>query len=156
MLTRPEIETRARKVVVDYFAQVRRQDVTLTDATDFASDLGADSLDLIEITMHLEEAFDVEVPDSEAEENKTFGATVTWLVRKLGADDDAETCIACDIAFKDGDLVLNDASGGALHAACCGPERESYTNAAGAPLGPDDPIPEGYRWAKWPAAVVSA
>lgn len=74
----------------------------------------------------------------------------------LTPDDDTETCIACDIAFKDGDMVLNDESGGALHTACCGPERESYVNGNGEPLGPDDPIPEGYRWAKWPAAVEAA
>lgn len=67
-----------------------------------------------------------------------------------------ETCIACSIPFKDGDRVLNDTSGGALHAACCGPERESYTNADGGPLGPDDPIPEGYLWRPWPKRVVGA
>jgi hypothetical protein len=58
----------------------------------------------------------------------------------------AEACFACLVPFKPDDLVLNDVSGGTLHAACCGPERESYTNADGDPLGPDDPIPTGYRW----------
>ena len=56
-------------------------------------------------------------------------------------------CLACLGVFRLGDLVLDDAGGGTLHAACCGPERESYTNSNGDPLGPDDPIPTGYRWA---------
>lgn len=84
-LTPTEIDDRARKVVVDYFLQVRRKTVTLTYETDFAADLGADSLDQVEIVMHLEDAFDVEIPDAESEENKTFGATVRWLVTKLGS-----------------------------------------------------------------------
>lgn len=58
-----------------------------------------------------------------------------------------ERCVACDDPFKAGELVLPDASGGTIHAACCGPERESYTNADGDPLGPNDPIPTGYPWA---------
>lgn len=62
-----------------------------------------------------------------------------------------EQCIACDIAFVPGDLVLPDASGGSIHAACCGPERESYVNADGDPLGPDEPIPASSPW-KAPAA----
>lgn len=60
--------------------------------------------------------------------------------------DDEERCIACDVPFVFGDKVLNDSSGGLIHAACCGPERESYVNANGDPLGPDDPIPTGWAW----------
>lgn len=67
-------------------------------------------------------------------------------LRHLLATQDDDCCFACLIPFKAGDMVLDDASGGALHAACCGPERESYTNAEGGPLGPNDPIPAGYAW----------
>lgn len=55
-------------------------------------------------------------------------------------------CIACDLPLREGDLVMGDASGGLIHAACCGPERDSYVNAEGDPLGPDDPIPTGWEW----------
>lgn len=65
-----------------------------------------------------------------------------------------ERCIACAAPFRAGDLVLPDASGGTIHAACCGPERESYTNADGDPLGPNDLIPQGYAWS--PDPVVGA
>lgn len=57
-----------------------------------------------------------------------------------------ERCIACAVPLNDGDLVLSDESGGCIHAACCGPERESYANGDGEPLGPDDPIPEPWPW----------
>lgn len=161
MLSPAEIDDRARKVVVDYFLQVRRKDVTLTYETDFAADLGADSLDQVEIVMHLEDAFDVECSDAEAEENKTLGATLAWLVIKLDAkpdpNDDAEACFACLIPFHEGDMVIDDVSGGCLHVGCCGPEREGYVKDLDTeePLGPDDPIPTGYAWTKDPAAVAA-
>lgn len=60
--------------------------------------------------------------------------------------DDTEKCIACVKPFAADDMVLTDASGGLIHRDCCGPERESFTNAEGEPLGPDDPIPTGFRW----------
>jgi len=57
-----------------------------------------------------------------------------------------EECIACDAPFKPDDMAMTDESGGFIHVYCCGPERESYVNAQGEPLGPDDPIPTGFRW----------
>jgi hypothetical protein len=65
-----------------------------------------------------------------------------------------EDCIACGKAFAVGDAWLPDASGGAIHFGCCGPERESYTNAEGDPLGPDDPIPEPLIWEADPPIEV--
>lgn len=62
------------------------------------------------------------------------------------AGSDAETCIACRKSLVTGDRYYPDASGGFIHDDCCGPERESYTNADGEPLGPDDPIPEPAIW----------
>jgi hypothetical protein len=56
----------------------------------------------------------------------------------------AETCIACDIAFKEGDRVLHDVSGGSLHFDCCSPD--SYVNLeTGDPLPPGD-VPEPHIW----------
>lgn len=60
--------------------------------------------------------------------------------------DDITTCIACEKQIKFGDRVYDDASGGTIHAACCGPERESYTGPDGAPLKDGDPIPEPWVW----------
>ena len=57
-----------------------------------------------------------------------------------------ERCIACSAALKVGDLVLSDYSGGHIHADCCGPERESYVNDDGDPLGPHDSLPVPFVW----------
>ncbi|ADK99415.1 hypothetical protein [Brevundimonas subvibrioides] len=64
----------------------------------------------------------------------------------------ATYCLACDEVLKDDDIVMDDVSGDVLHVACCGPERDSYVKdiGTGEPLGPDDPIPTGYRWGDRP------
>ncbi|MBW8815560.1 MAG: hypothetical protein JF588_19235 [Caulobacterales bacterium] len=79
-----------------------------------------------------------------------------WQERAIAArnaspartDDDAECCMACEEPFKEGDRYYLDVSGGSLHAACAGPEREGYVKDVGTgdPLGPDDPIPEPLIW----------
>lgn len=56
-----------------------------------------------------------------------------------------EYCIACETPIKEGELYLPDASGGFLHRACIGPERECFTRN-GEPLKDGDPVPEGYVW----------
>lgn len=54
-------------------------------------------------------------------------------------------CFVCAVPFKDGDPYYPDASGGSLHAACCGPERESYT-IDDRPLRDGEAIPEPSIW----------
>ncbi len=55
---------------------------TLTEETSFKEDLGADSLDLFEMVMTLEEEFNVEIPSEDLEEIKTIG-DVEAYIRKL-------------------------------------------------------------------------
>jgi hypothetical protein len=55
-------------------------------------------------------------------------------------------CIACDEALREGQEVYADASGGFIHAACCGPARESYLGPTGQPLKAHEPIPPPRRW----------
>ncbi len=52
---------------------------TLTEATFFKEDLGADSLDLFEMVMAFEEAFDKEIPSEDLEQLTTIGAVVAYL-----------------------------------------------------------------------------
>jgi len=59
---------------------------------------------------------------------------------------DGLNCIACLKPLAWGDRYYSDQSGGFIHADCCGPERESYVNGDGEPLGPNDPIPEPSIW----------
>lgn len=69
--------------------------------------------------------------------------------------DESERCMACAVAFKAGDLVLDDVSGGVMHIACCGPERESYCDLeTGEPLAPGAPIPTGYAWEEDPVVAL--
>ncbi len=55
----------------------------VTDDASFVEDLGADSLDTVELVMDLEEEFDLEIPDEEAEKLTTVGAAIKYLEEKL-------------------------------------------------------------------------
>ena len=52
---------------------------TITMETTFIDDLGADSLDIVELVMALEEEFDIEIPDSDAEKVVTVGDVVDYI-----------------------------------------------------------------------------
>ena len=51
----------------------------------FIDDLGADSLDIVELIMAMEEEFDVEIPDDDAEKMQTIGDAINYLKSKLAA-----------------------------------------------------------------------
>ncbi|MCS7233229.1 MAG: acyl carrier protein [Synergistetes bacterium] len=53
----------------------------------FIDDLGADSLDIVELIMAIEEEFDIEIPDEDAEKLTTVGAAVEYIKNKLGIED---------------------------------------------------------------------
>ena len=52
------------------------------DDAKFVEDLGADSLDVVELVMALEEKFDIEIPDDEAEKIQTLNDVVTYIESK--------------------------------------------------------------------------
>ena len=70
---------RVKKVVVEQL-EVSEEEVTPTAS--FVDDLGADSLDVVELVMGLEEEFDVEIPDQEAEKIATVGDAVAYIEDK--------------------------------------------------------------------------
>jgi acyl carrier protein len=51
----------------------------------FSDDLGADSLDQVELVMALEEEFSIEIPDEEAEKMKTVGDAIKYIEEKANA-----------------------------------------------------------------------
>jgi acyl carrier protein len=57
----------------------------VTPQASFANDLGADSLDTVELVMALEEEFDIEIPDEAAEEIATVQSAVDYINNKVGA-----------------------------------------------------------------------
>ena len=58
----------------------------ITEESNFVSDLGADSLDTVELVMALEEAFDIEIPDEDAETITTVEHAVNYISKKLKLD----------------------------------------------------------------------
>lgn len=57
----------------------------VTDDASFIDDLGADSLDTVELVMALEEAFDIEIPDEDAEKMTTVSSAIEYLEQKVGS-----------------------------------------------------------------------
>ncbi|MCF7808113.1 MAG: acyl carrier protein [Candidatus Marinimicrobia bacterium] len=56
----------------------------ITEEASFIDDLGADSLDTVELIMQFEEVFDIEIPDEDAETITTVGKAVEYVESKLG------------------------------------------------------------------------
>ena len=73
------IEDRVKKIVCEQLG-VKEEDVKPSAA--FVEDLGADSLDTVELVMALEEAFDIEIPDESAEGIATVGDAVKYIEDK--------------------------------------------------------------------------
>lgn len=71
-----EIATKVKAIIVDKLG-VDEQDVTLEAS--FTNDLGADSLDTVELIMELEKEFDIQIPDEEAEKIVTVGDAVAYI-----------------------------------------------------------------------------
>ncbi len=55
----------------------------LTDNASFIEDLGADSLDIVELVMEFEKEFNIDIPDEEAEKLRTVGEAVAYLDGKV-------------------------------------------------------------------------
>ncbi len=57
----------------------------LTDDASFIEDLGADSLDIVELVMEFEKEFNIDIPDEDAEKLRTVGDAIGYLNEKVGA-----------------------------------------------------------------------
>lgn len=75
-----DIEGTVQSIIVDKLG-VDESDVT-PDAS-FTNDLGADSLDTVELIMEFEKEFDLTIPDEEAEEIATVGDAIDYLEEKV-------------------------------------------------------------------------
>ncbi|MBI2843094.1 MAG: acyl carrier protein [Armatimonadetes bacterium] len=72
---------RVKKVVVD---RLKVSDDEVTAGASFVDDLGADSLDVVDLVMGLEEEFDIEIPDEDAEKIQTVEHAVSYIDEKTG------------------------------------------------------------------------
>jgi acyl carrier protein len=73
---------KVKKIVVE---QLSVDAGTVTPQSNFANDLGADSLDTVELVMALEEEFDIEIPDEAAEKITTVQEAVNYINDKVAA-----------------------------------------------------------------------
>ena len=78
-----DLEQRISEIIVEQLG-VSRDDIE--SESSFTDDLGADSLDLVEMVMAMEEEFGVEIPEEDSEKLQTFGDAVAYLKEKLETD----------------------------------------------------------------------
>ena len=75
------LEERVAVIIVEQLGVAREE---LVPEASFIDDLGADSLDIVELVMAMEEEFDVEIPDDDAEKIQTIQDATSYLKTKLG------------------------------------------------------------------------
>ncbi len=78
------VADRVKQIIVE---QLGVDAAEVTPQAHFVNDLGADSLDTVELVMALEEEFDTEIPDEQAEKIKTVGEAVSYIKEKAGKKD---------------------------------------------------------------------
>ena len=71
-----DIATRVKKIIVDKLGVDANE---VNDASSFTGDLGADSLDTVELIMEFEKEFNISIPDEQAETITTVGQAVAYL-----------------------------------------------------------------------------
>jgi acyl carrier protein len=76
-----QLEDKVKDIIVEELGVEREK---LTDNASFMEDLGADSLDTVELVMAFEKEFDIDIPDEEAEKLRTVGDAMKYLHEKLG------------------------------------------------------------------------
>lgn len=77
----PSVEERVIEIVS---SQMGVEKDTVTKDTAFVNDLGADSLDTVELVMEIEEEFDITIPDDEAEKIQSVGQAVGYIEEQMG------------------------------------------------------------------------
>ena len=74
-------EERVIQIVCDNLGVNKEQ---VSRSTKFQDDIGADSLDIVELVMELEEEFEITIPDEEAEKIKTVGEAIDYIEKEQG------------------------------------------------------------------------
>src|ERR1700745_283988 len=75
------VEEKVKDIIVEELGVEREK---LTSDASFMEDLGADSLDTVELVMAFEKEFDIDIPDEEAEKLRTVGQAMKYLHEKMG------------------------------------------------------------------------
>jgi acyl carrier protein len=74
-------EDRVAEIIVEQLGVTREE---VVPEASFIDDLGADSLDIVELVMAMEETFDIEIPDDDAEKIQTIGDAFSYVKERIG------------------------------------------------------------------------
>ncbi|HEY5564237.1 MAG TPA: acyl carrier protein [Rhodothermales bacterium] len=77
-----DLGAKVRAIIVD---KLGVDEDSIADDSSFTNDLGADSLDTVELIMEFEKEFDLTIPDEDAEKIATVGDAISYLTEKSGA-----------------------------------------------------------------------
>lgn len=78
-----EVQAKLKEIVMD---RLNAEEEQIKPEASFVEDLGADSLDIVELIMGIEEEFDIEIPDEDAEKLITVGEAMNYIKAKLGVE----------------------------------------------------------------------
>ncbi|MBQ9882402.1 MAG: acyl carrier protein [Synergistes sp.] len=79
-----EVQKKLKEILVD---RLNAEEDQIKPEASFVEDLGADSLDIVELIMGIEEEFDIEIPDEDAEKLTTVGEALQYVKTKLGIEE---------------------------------------------------------------------
>ena len=79
-----EVQRKLKEIVMD---RLNAEEDQIKPEASFVEDLGADSLDIVELIMGIEEEFDIEIPDEDAEKLTTVGEAMEYVKTKLAVED---------------------------------------------------------------------
>jgi len=82
-VTPQEIESKVIEIVANQMGTDKAQ---ISRATSFVEDLNADSLDTVELVMELEDEFETNIPDEQAEKIKTVGQAIDFIMQAQGKE----------------------------------------------------------------------
>ncbi|MCD6536109.1 MAG: acyl carrier protein [Thaumarchaeota archaeon] len=77
-----DVEEKVRRIIAEQFGLKPEE---LRDDMTFAEDLMAESVDIVELIAALEDEFGIEIPEEEAQQNKTVGEAIEYMKKKLAA-----------------------------------------------------------------------
>jgi acyl carrier protein len=83
-MKKEEILSRLKEIIED---RLDVEEDQIVPEASFVEDLGADSLDIVELIMGIEEEFDIEIPDEDAEKLTSVGEAMNYTLAKIGADE---------------------------------------------------------------------
>ena len=78
-----DVAERVKKIVVEHLGVEAEK---VVDNANFIEDLGADSLDTVELVMELEEEFDIDIPDDSADKIQTVGEAIDFIMQAQNSE----------------------------------------------------------------------